>query len=185
MKHLNGCMVDIVRFNPHRDEELIPQVVKCYQEVFAEDPWNEWKRCPSCKKYLGKKDEKILKESNFIHCNVPMEDFWKDEEVIKDLLHEINQDKFAWVGIVKDIGKVVSFCWGFPVDINQLEEKLGIIFRNELVKICGDVDIVAYQDDMGILEEFRSKLLVSGFSLGHRNFAGPISIARAMFLKRF
>ncbi|MEK6839914.1 MAG: hypothetical protein AABX72_03160 [Nanoarchaeota archaeon] len=185
MKHSDSCTVDIVRFNPRGNHDLTQQVVKCYQEVFADDPWNEWKKCPICKEYWGRKDEKYLKETDFIHCNVPVEDFWSDEEVIKDLLHEINQDKFAWVGIERHTGRAISFCWGYPIQVSQLEEKLGIAFRKELMDTCGDVNVVAYQDDMGILPKFRSKPLVSSFSIDGVHFAGPIPIARAMFLKRF
>lgn len=185
MKNRDDCTVDIVRFNPHGNHNLTQQVVRCYQEIFADDPWNEWKRCPICKKYWGKKDKKFLKKINFIHCNISMEDFWSDKEVTNDLLHEINQDKFAWIGIDRLTGRTISFCWGYPICVSQLEEKLGIVFKKELVKECGDIDIVAYQDDMGILPEFRSEPLVSGFSINGSNFTGPMKIARAMFLKRF
>lgn len=155
-----------IRFNPHHNTELLPQLIECYREVFGEEPWNEWKQCKICKTKWGVNEKIILQKMNFTHCGQPIVDFWSREIVQKDLFHEITPDASCWLALNNKT--VIGFCWGYPIDLENLESKLGIKgISIELRNQFGYVDHVAYQDELGVLKQYRG-----------------IGIAKKMFIHR-
>ncbi len=146
----------IVRFSPvgsHR--ELLPKFVECYQKVFATEPWYEWKLCPRCKKYWGIERGVELEKGGLFHCGVQVEDFWSRNRVEKDIRHEVHQDSSCWIAL--DRPRVIGFCWGYPVTTADLEKKLGIALDGHLVRHFENVQTVAYQDEIGVLFEYRKR----------------------------
>ena len=126
-------MVDFIRYLPHSNISM-NKLIDCYREVFAEDPWNEWLKCQICGKHFGiKQKENLLRFGSFIHCGVPLVEFWPKEKVAKDILSEITEEASCHLAINKE-KNVVGFCWGYPIDITQLEEKIGIKFAEEIKK---------------------------------------------------
>ena len=139
--------ISFVTWSPHNgDHSTTAQVVECYREVFADTPWNEWLRCCKCSKYWGKKDGALLASMRFLHCGVPLTDFWSRDQVVADFLHEITEESSCWLAI--NDNQVVGFTLGYPIDSNQLMEKLGLEFRI-------DFHFVRYQDDIGLLSPYR------------------------------
>ena len=144
------------RFNPHVDVHFLSGVVACYQNIFAEQPWNEWKKCVVCNKKWGSDDSEEIISLNSIHCDQSLVDFWPEEIVVIDLLKEINQEASSW--IVLDQEKVVGFCWGYPISPEDLEIKLELPgLANNIKTYSEDCDKVAYQDELGLLSEYRNK----------------------------
>lgn len=155
---MNGN-IEYSRFDPQVNPELICSVVECYREVFGEDPWNEWKKCPNCgeKWGLNMRGAEELEKRQFRHCGVPVQDFWTEDQVRADLLHEISgEGASCWIAM-KD-GRVIGFCWGYAISPQQLAEKLG---REDLAVVLseqfGGLDRVAYQDEMGVLSLYRGR----------------------------
>lgn len=168
MKSSNGLA--FVRYSPHTsDHQLTLQVVECYRDVFAEVPWNEWYRCqnPVCERHeiapWGKRDAEELKSLGFSHCGLSVVDFWPQDQVLSDLFHEITPDSSAWVAVDDD--RVVGFCWGYPISVSSLKEKLKIQFRTNGI---GDDDLVAYQDDVGVLSSHRNRKIAKSL-IAHRH----------------
>lgn len=148
--------ISLVRYSPlESDVTLTDQVIECYRNVFSDDPWNEWLQCPVCKKYWGIKDKDFLKCQNFMHCNVTLVDFWSVEQVRKDLYHEIIGDSSCWLAMLES--KVVGFCWGYPISVTELEKKLGSKIDFQLIHNPNGSEKVAYQDEVGVLSEYRGK----------------------------
>ncbi len=149
--------VSIVRYSPYRDNhELTAQLVDCYREVFSDGPWHEWLRCQKCGMYWGVKDRALLASWKFRHCGQPLEDFWPRAQVIEDLYHEIVSEASCWLAIDQK-GKVIGFCWGYPMTISELEKKLGIAFHAELEKELGAQHAIAYQDEVGVITACRGR----------------------------
>ncbi len=147
--------VSLIRYSPHESShELTAQLVECYRDVFADGPWHEWLKCPRCQKFWGKKDSAILAGWKFSHCNGALLDFWPREKVICDLYHEITPKASCWLALNND--NVIGFCWGYPITVIDLELKLGISFGAELKRLCGH-EIVAYQDEVGVLFSYRGR----------------------------
>ena len=135
--------------------EVTSQFVDCYREVFADTPWHEWMKCSKCQKYWGIKDRVLLESWGFRHCGVYTVEFWTKDQVLRDLQEELKPNASCWLAIHK--GKVVGFCFGYPATISSLEKKLGIEIREETDKQFGPYELVAYQDDVGVLAEYRGK----------------------------
>lgn len=148
--------VSFIRYSPHTSEStLTGQAVECYRQVFADGPWHEWKQCPNCKKYWGTKDADLLESWNFQHCDAPLVDFWPKSQVETDLIHEITKEASCWLALSSS--RVIGFYWGYPISLGCLEKKLGLILQSELTRNLGQQTQIAYQDEVGVLSEFRGQ----------------------------
>jgi len=143
-----------VRYSPHEGNHLLTaQLIDCYREVFFDEPWNEWLRCPKCRKYWGIKDKNLLASYGFCHCEVPLVDFWPREQVLSDLYHEITPDASCWLAIAEK--SVIGFCWGYPVSIADLERKLDISLGHKFGFAM--TEVIAYQDEVGVVSVYRGR----------------------------
>ncbi|MBI5306653.1 GNAT family N-acetyltransferase [Candidatus Wolfebacteria bacterium] len=162
----NKKSIHYVKFNPHHNNNLLESLIACYQSVFADEPWNEWKKCQICGAQWGINDRKNLEALNFHHCAECVIDFWPSEVVRNDIYKEIMSMSSCWLAL-SDL-KVIGFCWGYPIQINELEKKLKLPnFANSLLSHFRNECNVAYQDEIGVLRQYRQK-----------------GIAKEMFLKR-
>jgi hypothetical protein len=114
--------------------------------------------------YWGKKDLAELEAADFKHCGLPLKDFWPKEVVRKDFEHEVTAEASCWLAMHES--RVIGFCMGYPAKISEIESKLGIQFNASLGR--EGAEIVAYQDDVGLLVPFRDKKL-SKVLLANRN----------------
>lgn len=188
--------VRLVRYNPHHDEGLTDGLIECYREVFGEEPWNEWKKCSVCGKKWGKQ-EMPQADGVFSHCGQRVVDFWPTEVVRSDLLHEITVDASCRLALEGE--RVVGFCWGYPISPEELGKKLEIGgLANALTRMFGELQVVAYQDELGVLKEFRGQKLAKdlfrrrlddfrerGFDVGViRTKTNPPSVTYLWFTKK-
>ncbi len=144
--------ITYTRYSPDTSSnEVTAQLVACYRSVFAESPWNEWLRCPVCNKYWGIRDGILLSSWKFQHCGTDLQEFWSQEQISSDLEHEITMNTSCWIAM--DGEKVIGFCWGYPITISDLEKKLGITLNSR----SETEQLIAYQDEVGVLSEFRNR----------------------------
>ena len=144
--------ISLVRYMPKNSDQLLTaQLVECFRDVFADGPWHEWLKCQRCNKYWGTKDSALLSANMFSHCDTPVVDFWPRDKVVCDLHHEITPESSCWLAMSNDI--VVGFCWGYSIKLYDLKSKLGVAFNSLLG--CSDTELVAYQDEVGVLSEYR------------------------------
>jgi len=169
--------IEFVRFNPHLDTSLLEELVDCYREVFGEEPWNEWKKCSICGIKWGIGERETLAVLNSEHCGVPVVDFWPRDVVKKDIFHEINPDASCWLTVEIDSNvpkkKVVGFCWGYPVGLEELEKKLSLPgLRKSVIRKFGNMDgKIAYQDELGLIGSYRGrKIAKKMFALRLKDF---------------
>lgn len=160
--HRGGAKVSIRKITRNdllKNEALFSSLIKCYQQVFATEPWFEWMRCLKCpdlKWGIEKKTE--VQRANFLcpRCHSKLIEFWPEQIVRQDILHEISMDLCSfWVAEFDE--RVVGFCWGYAITPDALEIKLendGLADRVRQFS-NGHHDHVAYQDELGVLKEFR------------------------------
>jgi GNAT superfamily N-acetyltransferase len=148
----------LVKFDWHINGNLLPQLIACYQNVFADPPWNEWVKCNHCGKYWGKQDLMFLRSINFKCCGKRLVKFWPKDVVENDIRHEINSSASCWLAL-NTKGKIIGFCWGYPITLEKLEEKLGIQVVDPLREHFGikSHEKIAYQDEIGVLATYRGK----------------------------
>lgn len=150
-------MINFERLTRSSDSRLIEEVISCYQAVFADPPWSEWKRCGVCGKSWGKEKEGALRELRFMHCGQSLDEFWSREEIAGDIKECFEKNGSFWVGRNR-IG-AFSFCWGFEITRDELEARLKIPLLAGLRRYCGgDKEFqIAYQSELGVLTEFRGQ----------------------------
>lgn len=156
---------EFVRFDLRKDHHLLPSLIQCYQRVFAGEPWNEWLKCEKCEQVYGLDKPELLLPRNFMCCGKRLTEHWSAWQIVHDLEKEIISGSSCWLTVKR--GTVVGFCWGYPLTPEKLEAKVKLHGIAETVRKKFGVDSVAYQDDLGILPEYRGQ-----------------GIARAMFMKR-
>jgi GNAT superfamily N-acetyltransferase len=148
----------VVKFDWRTHGNLLPQLIDCYRDVFADPPWNEWYKCNCCGKYWGKQDLTFLQRINFKCCDKPLVEFWPKDVVENDIRQEINSSASCWLALnTKE--EVIGFCWGYPITLEKLEEKLGIQVVDPLRKHFGIQadEKIAYQDEIGVRTPYRGK----------------------------
>ena len=161
--------VRYVKFDPltKSGEILMPGLIQCYRTVFGDEPWNEWKKCLVCGSKWGLLEVDKLKSLNCKHCGETLVDFWPSSVVRNSIYEEITSEASCWLAVVSD-AEVVGFCWGYPVAPAELEKKLKLPgVKDGIESNFGKIDLVAYQDEIGVIKEYRNK-----------------NIAKAMFKKR-
>lgn len=144
------------QYYPYQNTELLEKLVGCYRRVFSEEPWSEWKRCPVCGQKWGREDEGLLTSMHFKHCNELLDDFWSRTKVKEDIFKEVTPQSSCWLALVDS--KVVGFSWGYPITPQALEEKLKFPGISAIIEQkFGQIDKVAYQDEIGVVKKFRGR----------------------------
>jgi GNAT superfamily N-acetyltransferase len=155
----------------HKPSETLraTQLVRCFQDVFADPPWNEWRKCSVCGKYWGLTASEELARLNNTHCGMPVVEYWPSDEVFSDLQHEITEEASCWLAV--DEARVVGFCWGYPIAFGELERKLKIGFADSVEHQLGHGHRIAYQDELGVLSSYRGqKLAHQLYAKRHEDF---------------
>ncbi len=127
--------------------DLTAQLVECYRDVFAEEPWNEWLKCTVCGKCWGTRDREILASASYLHCRKPIEDFRPRHQVLSDLKHKLMLEASCWLAM--DGNSVAGFCWGYPITAGDLKKKINLLF------VLDPAERIAYQNEVGVLAPYR------------------------------
>lgn len=152
---MNFNSITFARFYPHTDAQHLPGLIECYRDVFADPPWNEWRRCSVCSKYWGKNDAALLESLGYVHCGKPLVEYWSAEGVERDIRHEVTPDASCWLAFHS--GKIVGFCWGYPISLDALERKLGLSLTELRKDVVDEGHQIAYQDEVGVISSFRGR----------------------------
>lgn len=73
-----------------------------------------------------------------------------------DIFDEITSESSCWLAIENK--KVIGFTWGYPIKLNILEKKLGLVISQRCKEEFGEkLEIVAYQDEIGVIKRYRRK----------------------------
>lgn len=156
---------DLRRFDLREQHTLLPSLIQCYQRVFAGEPWNEWLECRTCGATYGVEKPEILLPRNFECCGKPLTERWSAWQVVSDLNHELITNSSCWIALNRET--VIGFCWGYPITPEKLELKLKLPGVAETIKTQFETAKIAYQDELGVLPEYRG-----------------LGLAKALFLKR-
>lgn len=145
------------------DENELVSCIKCYQGVFAGEPWNEWKVCRVCSAHWGRE----LSPEN--HCGQTTEYFWPDATVRADLAEMAARPLDASLVAIEN-GEVIGFSLGYGIAVGELEKHLGIGTG------IPSEETIAYQDDLGVAEQCRKR------GIAKRLFAERLHLFRAQGL---
>jgi len=144
---MNGITVE--RFVLGSDEARLSRIAECYQDVFADPPWNEWKRCVKCARNFGRSDA----IGSLCPCGSALEQFWPLETVISDLKHELIDGSICLIALQE--GRVIGFSWSYPITAETLENKLQLEGLASAIHQEANGAPVAYIDEIGVLSPYR------------------------------
>lgn len=146
----------LIKITPANRDQWLDPLISCYRDVFAGPPWDEWLFCPTCRQKWGIEQKVKVENLGYGHCGKNMEEFWPKTVVENDLRHEITKESSCW--LVVDEDQVVGFCWGYPITTDSLEKKLVLPgLSKKLRQYYPGIDLVAYQDDLGVRSEYRHR----------------------------
>lgn len=138
--------------------------VRCYQNVYAAAPWNEWMKCPQCEKNWGISQSSILAKINFRHCGMIIGDYWPTEYLVvkANEWRKIPGCSF-WIAVVG--AEVVGFGIGYPRTVDDLQAReLQLDLPGFYAWGVEGRTRVAYLKDVGILPEYRGSGIFQGLN---------------------
>lgn len=150
--------VEYKRFNPSDNKGLLPELIRCYRQVFSEEPWNEWKRCQVCDVKWGLAERHIIRALGFKHCGVRVVDFWPVKTVRENIRNDIPANASCWLALVDQ--RIIGFCWGNPITPEDFENKVGSRGQGIALRLreqFGNIAYIAYQNEIGVLKEWRGR----------------------------
>jgi hypothetical protein len=167
---MSGINPSIVRYAHTENEYAYTEgLITCFQDVFADRPWNEWRKCAVCEKYWGTKDKRELEALEFFHCGEKVLEYWPSAQVRSDLDNEISAESSCWLALEK--ASVIGFCWGYEATLDYLEERLALPFRDAVFSQFGQNHRIAYQDELGVLGSCRGRNIAKSlFTHRHKDF---------------
>ncbi len=152
--------ITYVRFSPTANPELLPQLIRCYQDVFSTSPWFEWKQCERDNLKWGKEQASEIPNLQCPTCGDALTDFWPSDVVEHDIRKElILPNATCWLALAE--GKVIGFCWGYSLTLAELEVKLGATCAAAFHASFNGTPRVAYQDEIGVIAPFRGRHIAS------------------------
>lgn len=101
-------------------------------------------------------NKELLKKVAKLYCEIWKEPpwnehFWKQDEVLSDILEQLNKEVAMLVVAVKK-DKVVGFTWGYRVD----KKTIGILSGNNLLEQLFDSSrLIFYIDELGVEQKHR------------------------------
>ncbi len=145
--------MEIQNFHPQKTAEWLTSLIECYQAVFADEPWNEWRRCHKCQKVFGLKQ--ATQGGEFCPCGNNLAPFWEVAAVKQDILHEVTDEAVCKILIQEN--KVWGFCWGYPIDSIALEEKTRLPGLTKALDDSFGQKLLGYIDEVGVATHLRQK----------------------------
>lgn len=143
-------------FNPRGEKHIIMNFVHCYGEVLKQDLGDCWKKCSICGETWSKKKQAYLDSIAYTHCRKQLEDVWSEDAFVSYVFSRLDPTIGATCWLAMDGPLVVGYSWGFSENLNALEERLDAPGLTRFIKRkFGDVEMVAFQDQIGVIEKYR------------------------------
>ncbi|OHA88505.1 MAG: hypothetical protein A2741_00395 [Candidatus Zambryskibacteria bacterium RIFCSPHIGHO2_01_FULL_43_27] len=149
--------ISFMRFDLMYHRHLLSQVVDCYRNVFAEFPWDEWKKCEVCGTKWGISSLEVLSGANYMHCGQEVKDYHSIQRVLEQIQDEVRAETSSWIAMT-EYGQVVGFAWAFPITLDALVAKLGRPDLPATISAGWDhQNRIAYLSEIGVLKEFQRR----------------------------
>ena len=89
-----------------------------------------------------------------VFAGAPWYESWS-VQAVQSLLFKLPKDISCWVAL--DEEKIVGFCWGYVMSLSDMEKYLKLSIASEFENLFGKNAVIAYQSDMGLLDEYRNQ----------------------------
>lgn len=144
------------------DVILAKKLARCYQEVFAGYPWNEYKKCPSCNTKWGKEDFPDSLQCPKCESAPNLVDFWSEEEIIKDFKKQLESPSGVLYIALNSKNEITGFSSGYETTPEELEEHLQLTDLAKWLRNYFPNGVhFAYQDEIGVLDSYRGQKIAT------------------------
>ncbi|KKP69887.1 hypothetical protein A2X44_01615 [candidate division CPR3 bacterium GWF2_35_18] len=161
-----------ITIRPFTWEDLTP-LAQCYARgrIWADEPWNEWKKCPQCP--TDKNNFGIsFKGKSCPYCGKELIPFWDVSTVENDIKTQLGKP-FAKGFLACKNNQILGFTWGYPVTINiqiiipdlELTIPIGSSLINTQIHIPMYAGKVGYIDEVGVRSDFRRQGIAEALTL--------------------
>ena len=150
------------RYSLAPDEPVLPDLVKLYQDVFADPPWNECLKCTACERKFSRQWA-FVREDRFGHsrdcdrCEVEgtVVPFWSDEVVVGDF-RGVLLGRNASCYLARCGTEVIGFTYGREYGAEELAHELKLpATAAALLRGYGTEARYAYQDEIAVASAYR------------------------------
>lgn len=162
--------ISIHRYTLDKNEEPSPEIVRAYKRIFAEPPWEEYKRCPVCTNTVVYSRTMAAATFGKCSCGKELVDFWSDESIGASIRDNLSLNGSCH--LLRINGELVGLAFGCEKSAERLETDLlfpGL--RDALHTAFGSKCRFAYQDDIIIFSKYRGRGLGKAlFQARHADF---------------
>ena len=140
-----------------------------YRSAFSEEPWNEYKKCTSCKVNYGIKESDNPAE-NCKKCGKPLklEDYWTEKDVNEDIAYAKSKEWNSILVADSSTG-ILGFTWAYNASIeknmNFLKEAQNIDSSKKIIYV-DEVATSAKSRGKGVATELEKKLFFRAENAG-------------------
>lgn len=145
------------------------ELAKTYEQVFAGEPWNEYKKCSgaACEKSFG------LETKGVDVCPCPNETmltpFYPRTDTLATIAKETDRIGAVLQTRRNDQNEIIGFVWGYPTTLSEfLDEKYKTIEgRREVIKALYENSITEkffYFSETGVIPEARGRGMSNEFA---------------------
>ncbi|MEI6378795.1 MAG: GNAT family N-acetyltransferase [Candidatus Falkowbacteria bacterium] len=138
------------------------KLARCYQEVFAGYPWNEYKKCPDCGVRWGKEDAPEDGRCSKCDATPVLVDFWAKEDVINDFQKQLQSSSGVLCVAVNSRDEITGFCSGYETTPEELEKHLQLPELAKWLRCYFPNGVrFGYQDEIGVLDSYRGQKIAT------------------------
>ncbi len=140
-----------------------------YRSAFSEEPWNEYKKCTSCKVNYGIKESDNPAE-DCKKCGKPLklENYWTERDVNEDISYAKSKEWNSILVADSSTG-ILGFTWAYNIDIekdmNFLKEAQNIDSSKRIIYV-DEVATSAKSRGKGVATELEKKLFSTAENAG-------------------
>lgn len=150
----NGWVVKV--FNPNDGEE-VRQFVELYIQMWAPEPFNEFKQCPNCKQYFGEEIVTFLCLNCCPVCGTVLEDAWDPMEVEQDIRDLVTTKPWSVTLVAVTGDNVIGFSATHRISREEIVERWGVGVAEMLTCSGSQFCSVVYFNELGVDKDWRKK----------------------------
>jgi ribosomal protein S18 acetylase RimI-like enzyme len=151
------------------EEKDFAGIYNVYKPAFSEEPWNEYKKCSSCKVNYGIKESNNSAE-NCKKCGKPLrlEDYWTEKDVNEDINYAKSKE-WNSILVADSGGEILGFTWAYNIsiekDMNFLKGAQNIDSSKKIIYV-DEVATAANSRGKGVATELEKKLFSKAENAG-------------------
>lgn len=155
--------------------DKLRKIARLYAEVFADPPWNEYKKCSNFH-YAGR-DGGV----NCTRCGNQLQIAYPEEETVPKIKKELNKLNGTLITFEDQQGEVRAAGWGFVYRIEEFRGKYDTEeMKEKAVKALTGVDTFFYISEVMVQQEARNQGLATRITQSLLERANALGLSKIL-----